>query len=285
MLGVELNEDPGYREVANPNGKLIKRFQIIDPVMEADAVIVVSKLKTHLLTNMTAATKNLFGVIPGMEKASFHGRLEDPLDFSRMLVDLNELVRPTLQIIDAVVAMEGDGPNSGDPRKVGAILASPSYAAADVAAARLIGFDPMSVPTVLAALERGILDDNLGITIKGGSIDDLKVPDFRPPSTYVGGKRQSDGMLMRKMSKMMKAYALRPKIDRTKCTGCERCVRACPTQTIVLRQGRAMVKHRDCIACYTCHEMCNNEAIKLERTLTGKLMASLMERKGGKKKE
>ena len=280
-LGIELNYDVSYEEVPNPEGRFIKRFSIIKPAREADAIVVVSKLKTHLLTEMTAATKNLFGLIPGYEKASFHGRLPDPLDFSRMLVDLNELIRPTLQVMDAVIAMEGDGPSSGEPRKVGAILASSSYAAIDVVAARVIGIPPMDIPTVKVAVERGLLSKELeGIDVRGERIGSFEIKDFKLPSTYASGERKKSGFVTRNMMKMMRAYALRPVVLRERCTACGDCVRACPVQMVQIHRGKAKVDHSKCIRCYACHEMCTVQAITLRRSFGGKVAAKLVERRG-----
>lgn len=79
--------------------------------------MVVSKAKTHMWTRMTGATKNLFGIIPGLEKPVFHSRFQDERRSGEMLVDLNECMRPRLQVVDAVMGMEGDGPQAGTPPK------------------------------------------------------------------------------------------------------------------------------------------------------------------------
>ena len=116
----------------------MKRLRLIEPVFNTDVVVVVSKMKTHLFTYMTGAAKNAFGLVPGMEKPTFHARLQEPDEFARMIVDVNEFVKPSLEIMDAVEAMEGDGPMSGTPRHVGAVLASGSYSALDVVASRIM---------------------------------------------------------------------------------------------------------------------------------------------------
>ena len=279
-LGIELNYDVSYEDVPNPDGRIIKRFLIIKPAREVDAIVVVSKLKTHLLTGMTAATKNLFGVVPGYEKASFHGRLADPIDFSRMLVDLNELVRPTLQVMDAVIGMEGNGPNSGEPRKIGAILASSSYASIDVVAAQVVGIPPMEIPTIKAAVERGLLGPDLeGIEVKGEHIESFNVKDFKLPSTYASKEKKRSGFTTRNLMKMMRAYALRPVVVKERCVGCGDCIRACPVQTVHMHGGKAKVMHSDCIRCYTCHEMCIYQAIVLRRSYGGKIATKLVERR------
>ncbi len=130
-LGIELNYDISYREVPSPNGKAVKMFQIISPALEADVIISLPKAKTHVMTSMTGAAKNMFGVLPGIEKPSFHSRSRDPARFADMLIDLDELMKPTLHVMDAVIGMEGDGPSGGSPRKIGAIITSADYTALD----------------------------------------------------------------------------------------------------------------------------------------------------------
>lgn len=274
--GVMLSFDTSSRDTPNPDGKLVKRFEVITPVLEADAVVSVSKAKTHVLTTMTGATKNIFGVLPGMEKPSFHGRLIAVDDFAEMLLDLNTLIKPRLQVMDAVVGMEGNGPSGGDPRPIGAILASGSYAAIDVVAARLMAFHPEEVPTLRRAMERGLLPADYSVTTVGDDSSTLAVPDYRHPRTATAGvSRRLSGPLLR----LMRVYALRPVVMVDQCTGCGRCVKACPQKTIRMVKGKARIKHRDCIRCYCCHEMCTQNAIELERSLGGRMMVRLTERR------
>jgi uncharacterized protein (DUF362 family)/Pyruvate/2-oxoacid:ferredoxin oxidoreductase delta subunit len=276
-LGVELNFDTGYRSVPNPGGRMIKRFNIINPALDADAIISVSKMKTHLLTYMTGATKNLFGVLPGMEKPTFHGRLPDPDDFSKMLVDLNVLVKPKLQIMDAIMAMEGDGPTGGEMRKVGAILASEDFTAIDVAACRIMAINPVAVGTIKAAIERGLIEENLGdISFVGEDFEKLIVRDFKKPQTYLKPQpKQGKGWHV--LGNMAKAYALRPEIIKDKCIGCEECSRICPKQAITMKNKRAQIAYKKCIRCYSCHETCTNDAIRLEKSHAGKFITRVME--------
>ena len=285
-LDVELNYDVEYEEVPNPQGSKIKRFLIIRPAMHVDAIVSVSKLKTHLFTNLTGGTKNLFGLIPGLEKATFHGRLPEPDDFGIMLVDLNELIKPRLQIMDAIVGMEGDGPFSGAPKAIGAVLASPSYAAIDAVAARLIRMLPQDVCTIRAAWARGSLEKDLDeIEVLGESWEDMVVDDFKRPSTYASGKKKRTGAIERNLVKMVRVYALRPAVMHSHCSLCGRCVRSCPTGAMRESRGKVRLSHKKCIRCYTCHEMCTSSAISLERSLGGKAMALAVERKNRGKKE
>ena len=173
--GTTLNYDTGYQTVSYPEGAVMKQFSIITPAIEADAIVVVSKAKTHMWTRMTGATKNLFGLIPGLEKPVFHFRFQDEYAFGRMLVDLNECMKPRLQVMDAVMAMEGDGPQAGSPRKVGVVLAGSDPAAVDTVLARLIGMDPLEVGTIRSAAARGLIDPATVRTV-GDDPADLAVP-------------------------------------------------------------------------------------------------------------
>ena len=278
-LGIELNEDVGARDVANPEGVLMKRLRLIEPLFNVDAVVVVSKMKTHLFTYMTGAAKNAFGLVPGMEKPTFHARLQQPEEFARMILDVNEFVKPTLEIMDAVEAMEGDGPMSGTPRHVGAILASGSYTALDVVASRIMSIDPNVVCTIRAAMERGLIAEDLSdVAVVGDELDKFVVSDYQKPSTLMGKKR-SGGRMMKAVMGLMKVYALRPSIIRSKCIGCGKCQRGCPMKAISMSNGKAKVNHRKCINCYSCHEFCDSHAIMLKRSLRGKAVAVLVDRK------
>ena len=121
--GGKLNEDFGYTEVDFPAGKSLRRFACVDWLRACDGVINFCKLKSHGMMGMTAAVKNLYGVIPGTHKSEYHYRYEDPMRFADMLVDLNEYVKPRLCLCDAVEIMEGNGPTMGTPRHLGLVLA------------------------------------------------------------------------------------------------------------------------------------------------------------------
>jgi uncharacterized protein (DUF362 family)/Pyruvate/2-oxoacid:ferredoxin oxidoreductase delta subunit len=277
-LGVELNLGTGYKEVAAHEGKVLKRFLIIDPVLEADAIVSVPKAKTHVLTTMTGAAKNLFGAIPSLEKPAMHSRFQRVADFSEMIVDLNELLKPKLQIMDAVVAMEGDGPNSGDPRRIGAILASRDYSALDSVAARLMSLEPMEVGTFAAAAGRGLIaPDASDVVMIGDPFDEYVVKDFKRPRTLSREKGFAQKRLSYKLVSLAKAYSLKPTVNRERCNGCGQCIRICPKKTIVMSRGKARIDDGNCILCYCCHEMCDARAIELKRSLGGRAIVRLVE--------
>jgi len=142
--GAALNFDPASVEMAYPAGKNCRMFDIIRPIAEADIIINMGKLKTHSLTTMTGCVKNLFGTVPGLKKFEFHARYPDQRDFQRALVDLCSLLSektPMLNILDAVVGMEGNGPTGGEPRPIGCILSGWNPFAVDTLGARLLGLE------------------------------------------------------------------------------------------------------------------------------------------------
>jgi uncharacterized protein (DUF362 family) len=110
-------------------------------VLKSDFVVSMAKLKTHHWAGMTAAMKNLFGLVPGAVYGWPKNRLHvQGIDNS--ILDLNATVRPAFAIVDAVVAMEGDGPIMGTPRKCGFLAMGTDLVAVDATCARIIGFDP-----------------------------------------------------------------------------------------------------------------------------------------------
>ncbi|NLB01152.1 MAG: DUF362 domain-containing protein [Methanomicrobiales archaeon] len=274
--GTTLNYDTSSQIVAFPEGEVMKQFSIITPAIEADAIVVVSKAKTHMWMRMTGAAKNLFGLIPGLEKPVYHFRFQDERTFGKMIVDLNECMKPRLQIVDAVVGMEGDGPQAGSPRPIGVILAGTSYAAVDSVLARLIGMDPLEIESTRSAAERGLFNPTAIRTV-GDEPAEFTVSDFKKPSTYTGG---SVGIWRRivlaVVQRFGRTYAPRPGVIDSSCIGCRKCERICPVHAITLIEGRATIDLSRCIRCYCCHEMCTEHAIALSRSLPGRLLARLL---------
>lgn len=276
--GAKLNSDTGYLVLPFPDGKLVKSFPVINPVPNADHIIVVSKAKTHLWTLFTGGTKNLFGVIPGLEKPLHHARFRDPDHFAGMILDLNSLIHPTLQIMDAVVGLEGDGPSSGRPKKLGAILASNNATAIDLTACRIMGIPPLDVPTIRVAAKRGLIgSDPTRISLVGDPLDSLPAVKVRMPSTYRGpGKGMSPGVLLSLLQRLGGVYALYPSFDLGRCQGCGQCALICPTGALTMQGEMPVVDRKSCIRCYCCHEICPAGSVLLRpgpgRRLIGKLI-------------
>ncbi len=272
-LGVPLADFVHGETVLNPEGTLIKQFLIAKGVIETDGVIDLAKFKTHALTHLTGAVKNLFGCIPGLVKSELHATLNDMYQFGRMLFDLASLVNPRLCITDAVVGMEGNGPRNGSPRKVGLLIFATDPTANDAVMARLMNLDPLLVPTLRAAEERqpGAIQN---YTLLGDPIEEFIIENYevnRSPNNL----RQNFGIFEKFMHKYTSP---RPVIDAEKCTTCGTCVKMCPVTPKALsfaprRRGEPPVYNYDrCIRCYCCQETCPYDAISVKVPLLGKIM-------------
>ena len=157
-LGIKVVSFKTQVEVSRPENRILKRFQLAAPVLEFDRIINLPKLKTHGMMGLTLAVKNLFGCIPGYDKARWHLRSGHNRQlFTRILLDIYQTVKPDLHILDGVVGMEGEGPTHGQPVSFGILGASPDGIGLDYATARLIHY-PDSTPISREALDEGLLD-------------------------------------------------------------------------------------------------------------------------------
>ncbi len=148
-LGLIAADFENREKIFFENAKQNKVFEIARGVLQSDGIISLPKLKTHGLTIMTGAIKNQFGCIPGLIKPGFHAKLENPEDFSQMLVDLTMFLKPRLYIMDGIWAMEGNGPRRGKRVELGILIISTDPVAADTVASQVIGLDPAKVYTIL----------------------------------------------------------------------------------------------------------------------------------------
>lgn len=282
--GVKLNYDLGYSEVPYADGKICRLFEIIDPILRADVIVDICRLKTHALTGMSCAVKNLFGTIPGIVKFEMHSRYPDYDDFADMLVDLCEMLSKRAQIIsvtDAITGMEGNGPTAGNARKIGAILVSENPFASDVVASQLINCAG-KISTVEHAAERGLsfktsAECNV-IDIDGGNYEELTVKDYvQPDSTRPNTIEVLKNLWGGKIYKLFEPY---PVVDHSMCIGCGECAASCPQKTIKMvakedagtkkalgaKGAKVPVIIRDkCIKCFCCQELCPHKVIKIKK--------------------
>ena len=276
--GSRLNMDCSSREISYPEGKLIKRFEVISPLVKSDGVFNLCKMKTHLFMRMTGAVKNNFGIIPGLAKPGFHAKLHDTRHFADMLLDLAQYVSPRLTIMDAVVGMEGDGPSAGAPKKIGLLIASTNQLAIDVVAGEIMGLSRSNNPVLLAAEERGMKPNHIkDLEIVGESLDTIKISDYKFPANIEEGMGFGPMPFIPSLLKFLfkDAFSAKPVINKKACTACGACMKSCPEKAISAdkQEKIVIIDDKKCIRCYCCHEMCSEKAIDLKYGLLHKMLS------------
>ena len=268
--GAELNADFSQIEAEFPEGAVARQFSYTAWLSKADAVIDLCKLKTHGMMGLTCAVKNFFGSIPGTQKPEYHYRYPKTSDFSNVLVDLYEYSKPVLCLCDAVVGMEGNGPTQGSPRPIGCLLASKNGHALDLTAAGLIGLSPDEVPTLQAAIRRGLVPDSEAGLRFFGDPAAFRVPDFRtvPSQASVFFLALGDGPLGKAADRIGKRILTPfPKLDPASCVGCGKCAQICPAKAITMKDIHPHIARGRCIHCFCCQEFCPKGAMRVGRHL------------------
>ena len=258
--GAELVEFSEAVEVAGSG--LFKRLELARPYLEADRIINLPKLKTHEMMTMTCGVKNLFGAVVGHAKAGWHLKAgADREMFARMLLEIYLLRLPDLTIVDAITAMEGDGPGSGDPVSVGLLLAGVNPVAVDVIAAMVAGIPRKLLFVERAALKLGIDGaDRESITTVGVGLDEARVVPFRlPPISDV-----QFGLPLFLKNRLRHYLTTRPCAVPEKCKLCGICVNACPPRAIAIKEGKLHFDYHACIRCFCCRELCPDGALEVK---------------------
>lgn len=275
--GLHLNMDCGYQNAEAPHGLRCKSFPIIDPIRNCDLLIDIAKLKSHCLTGMSGAVKNLFGSVPGLQKPEFHCRFPDKRDFGMMLTDLCETVRPQITIVDAIVTMEGNGPSGGRPRPMGVVLGGRNPYNVDLIGARLMVMEPSEIFMLQSAMERGLCPDSPDkVTVLGQDYQQFIVKDFLQPESKSNDFIARVPKPLRPLAE--KLATPRPKIRTSDCVGCGKCAESCPQHTIQITNKKAVISYNQCIKCFCCHEMCPAKAIDIKRFSLFRLMSGSLKK-------
>jgi uncharacterized protein (DUF362 family)/Pyruvate/2-oxoacid:ferredoxin oxidoreductase delta subunit len=272
-LGLEQADFQTPITVSFNQALIAKQLVLAKGALEADGIISLAKMKTHGFMRITGAVKNQFGCVPGLRKGEFHVKMPTAEHFAAMLVDINRYLRPRLYVMDGIVAMEGNGPKSGQPIKMKVLLFSSDPVALDAVFCRLINLSPAYVPTMKPGSESGLgTYQDSQIQICGDSVSDLVRPDFQvirqPAVTF-------DSSFPYYLKNLI---APRPFINYSLCENCGVCTKVCPLEPKAVRpsndckETKPGYDYQRCIRCYCCQELCPAGAIAIKTPLLGKII-------------
>ncbi|MEO0079367.1 MAG: DUF362 domain-containing protein [candidate division WOR-3 bacterium] len=240
--------------------RFVNQIPVSAIINEADVILNLPVLKTHGLTIITGAIKNIFGIIPGGHKAYLHTVVASAQEFAELLVDIYQAVpRPMFHIMDGLRGMDGpNGPSGGRVLKLGLLLASRNGVALDAVVTLLAKGKPRAIPTNRIAHERGLGPiDREGIEIVG---DYQPIRGFRLPWTGLAA------VVTRASVPVYRLLRRTPVLNRKLCIRCEECARNCPARAITMSPF-PRVDRRRCIACFCCAEICPTHALTIAGTL------------------
>jgi uncharacterized protein (DUF362 family)/NAD-dependent dihydropyrimidine dehydrogenase PreA subunit len=271
--GAQLNFDVSETQINNPEAIYLKKLTVITPLLEADIIINLPKLKTHGQMVYTGAVKNMFGAIAGEQKAKYHLHMCEYERFADALIDIFLSVKPHFNIMDAVTGMEGHGPTAGTPRHMGLLMASEDAFALDFTALKIIGVTPSDVPVIKQGIQRDLCPPDMSlIDLRGVSIEDAMIKDFKVPQ--LSGLRNIQFTENKFLRKIMDSLKPRPVFLHKLCTGCSACVKSCPAGIIKMNNRRPYADLSKCIRCFCCQELCPQKAITIKTPLLNKIIFS-----------
>jgi uncharacterized protein (DUF362 family) len=241
------------------DGQAFRQIGIDQAVFDADVLINLPKWKSHGMTLLTLGVKNLFGCVPGHDKALWHLRAgEDRKRFSRMLVDLYQAIRPALTVLDGVVGMEGDGPSSGNPIALGLIVAGSDALAVDLTVCDLLGIPRERLMSNRVAFEAGLGRGE--IDLQGEPVSGARISRFHFPTLS-----EPDWNLPGVLKKFLKnAFTAKPAVRLESCKKCRRCAEICPPKALEMKEAGPAFLYGKCIRCFCCQEICPEGAIRIE---------------------
>ena len=259
-------------KTAYPQGVQAKEFILPKELLEQDCVISLSKMKTHALERITGAVKNSYGFVYGFHKAKGHTQYPSADSFARMLIDLNKCVAPKLYVMDGIVAMEGNGPGSGDPVSMNVLLMSTDPVALDSVFSRLVYLKPEMVPTNYHGEKMGLgtwKEEEITLLTPDGEVSMAEAvkkygnPDFNVDRT------EARKNIWTRMAGALNIFQKKPYIEADKCVRCGICVQSCPVpgKAVDFRKGKdkpPVYDYKKCIRCFCCQEMCPKKAIKVK---------------------
>jgi len=166
---INLSKEKERIKLQIPNPEVLRSIEVPKILLDS-AIISAAKMKTHEETAVTLGMKNMFGLLPEKQKSKFHS-----LGISKVIVDINAVLRPKLTVIDGFYALEGLGPIGGYPVKMDLIIAGRDPVATDATTCRIMGIDPYEVYHIKRAYEKGFGEiDSTKIDVVGEKIENVK---------------------------------------------------------------------------------------------------------------
>ncbi|HEX38064.1 MAG TPA: DUF362 domain-containing protein [Candidatus Cloacimonetes bacterium] len=250
------------------------KYTINKSFIDAEAIINLSKMKTHMYTLFTGAIKNFYGVVPGLAKSNLHRFAPNPTKFAEFVVDIYELVKEKVvfNLMDGILGMDGDGPSAGEVKKFDLLLGGENAVAVDYFASKIMGFDPEKIPTTQIAAEReGMVFEAFNLS---GDIDE----NYRLQECNIQ-KSKRKNRILNMLSVPLKGVIKRffwtiPYFDEEKCVRCKACVEFCPAKALSLekKDPTPQLDPQKCILCMCCIEICPEQAVSLKKSFLGKML-------------
>ena len=249
-----------------PTGaRRLRRFRVPAQLGEA-CLINLPVLKTHVVSGMSIAMKNLMGLLPREDRRAMH-----TLGIQQSIVDMNLGIRPDLSIVDGSVGQDGDGPLYGDAAHLGVIVAGRDSLAVDLVCCQIAGVDPQTIGHLrlgqqqLGPRRPHILGDDIQPTRR------FTLPQVSPlyrfafwlmypldyPYARLTGRHLCTDLYHTGL------VGTRPRILAERCTHCGSCVEACPLPNVI-DLTTLQVNPRTCQRCLLCYEACPEAAIAVK---------------------
>lgn len=261
-----LNTDFESADVQTQDGFVNRKFNIINAITEADYIINMPKLKTHNMTCLTAAVKNLFGVIPGLQKPAFHAKYPGVRDFSNMLAELAATVKPDFTLVDAIDIMEGNGPTNGKKRYLGLTFSGKNVFGLDEFITKTLCVPEDKVPTIAAARLKGLSPGKYETAGDTDFIPDrpILLPEATRADTAGGKLTAKVHTFVDKISDSL--FIKYPQMN-SSCILCKMCIVTCPQKALSVQNRKVILDKKKCIGCLCCDEVCTSGAVDIVRKL------------------
>lgn len=273
--GATLNHDFTTQNITIPNGQIVKNLDGCNYLLKADAIINCAKMKTHGMMALSSCVKNMFGSVPGTVKLEYHYKYPNHQDFANMLIDIQEFYKCKLHIVDAIMAMEGNGPTMGQPRKVNLIFAGQNPYNIDLCCAKVMNLNILQVPTIQEAIKRNLSAKSVEEVSINLDLNPFVVEDFNKIEHAENIQFYSaDGNIFKKMIGKIAKMVLttKPKVSKKMCIGCQKCFQICPAKAITMKNKKPKINRQICIRCFCCQEFCPVGAMKTHKTWIAKML-------------